>query len=76
MIFTITIVEGSEEFQSTLYAKAVMPFDMPGFFPPSSPFMVELALATNIGNPSSIPSHFAFVRRKGFVAKPPLSILL
>ena len=45
--YTITIVEGSEEYQSTLYAQAVMPFDMPGFSPPSFPQMAELAFAAN-----------------------------
>ena len=45
--FTITIVEGSEEIQSTLYAQADMPFDMPGFSPPSFPQMAELAFAAN-----------------------------
>ena len=46
--WTITIVEGSEQIQSTLYAQADMPFvDMPGFSPPSFPQMAELAFAAN-----------------------------
>ena len=45
--YMLTIVEGSEEYQSTLYAQADMPFDMPGFSPPSFPQMAELAFAAN-----------------------------
>ena len=69
--FTLTIVEGSEEYQSTLYAKAVMPFDMPGFSPPSFPPMAELALAKNPRNAIPIPPPFASMRRKGFATNPP-----
>ena len=68
---TITIVQGSEEFQSTLYAKADMPFDMPGFSPPSFPLKVELASAKNRLDAIPILPYFAFLRRKGFAAKPP-----
>ena len=47
-IYTLTIVQGSEEIQSTLYAQAFMPFDMPGFSPPSFPQMAELAFAAPV----------------------------
>ena len=43
--YTMTIVQGSEQMQSTLYAQAGMPFDMPGFSPPSFPLMPKLAFA-------------------------------
>ena len=72
--YTLTIVQGSEE-RMTLYAQAGMPFDMPGFSPPSFPLsfpqMAELALAKNPLDAMSIPPHFAFMRRKGFAANPP-----
>ena len=59
----------------TLYAQAGMPFDMPGFSPPSFPLsfpqMAELALAKNPLDAMSIPPHFAFMRRKEFAANPP-----
>ena len=45
--YMITVVQGSEQVQSTLYAQADMPFDMPGFSPPSFPQMAELAFAAN-----------------------------
>ena len=71
---TLTIVQGSEE-RMTLYAQAGMPFDMPGFSPPSFPLsfpqMAELALAKNPLDAMSIPPHFAFMRRKEFAANPP-----
>ena len=45
-VFTITVTEGSEEIQSTLYAQADIPFvDMPGFSLPSFPQMPKLAFA-------------------------------
>ena len=70
--YTIIITEGSEEYQSTLYAQADIPFvDMPGFSPPSFPQMAELALTKNARNAIPIPPHFAFLRQKGFAAKPP-----
>ena len=53
--WTITIVEGSEQIQSTLYAQA----DMPGFSPPSFPQMAELAFAAN---PRIFPSFPPFYR--------------
>ena len=68
--YTITIVEFSEADEMTLYAKAVMPFDMPGFSPPLFPQMAELALAKNRLDTISIPPHLGFLRRKGFAAKP------
>ena len=43
--YTITIVVGSEENEMTLYAQAVMPFDMPGFSPPPFPQVPKLAFA-------------------------------
>ena len=69
---TITIVQGSEDIQSTLFAQADIPFaDMPGFAPLSFPLRVELALAKNPRNALTIPPHFSFIRRKGFAATPP-----
>ena len=74
--YTITIVEGSEEIQSTLYAQADTPFDMPGFLPPSFPQMAGLELAKNRLAVVFIPPHWGFLRRKGFAIKPPPSVLL
>ena len=67
---TLTIIESSEE-RMTVFAQAVMPFDMPGFSPLSFPLMAELALAKNLRNALTIPPHFPFIRRKGFAANPP-----
>ena len=44
-IYTLSVVAGSEEMQTTLFAQAGMPFDMPGFSPPSFPQMPKLAFA-------------------------------
>ena len=61
--YTITIVEFSEADEMTLYAQAVMPFDMPGFSPPSFPQMPKLAFADPVipapapqGRESNIPT--------------------
>ena len=43
--WTITIVQGSEQMQSTLYAQADIPFNIPGFLPPPFPQMPKLAFA-------------------------------
>ena len=67
---TLTIIESSED-RMTVFAQAVMPFDIPGFSLLSFPLMAELALAKNPRNALTIPPHFPFIRRKGFAANPP-----
>ena len=68
--YTLTIVAGSEQ-RRTVIAQANISGFSPLSLPPSMPFVVELALAANTGNPSTIPPFFAFLRRKVFVANPP-----
>ena len=63
--YMITVVQGSEQVQSTLYAKADMPFDMPGFSPPSFPQMAELAFAANPRISPSFPPFYRHSRVGG-----------
>ena len=60
--YTITVVQGSEEMQPTLYAQADIPFNIPGFLPPQLPQLPKLAFAAPVilapapqGRESNIP---------------------
>ena len=67
--WTITVVEGSEEYITTGSVNGV---NMPPSFPPSFPQMPKLALAKNPKNALSFPPHYGFMRRqKEMATKPP-----
>ena len=69
---TTTITAGL----STNTGAANVDFRLPPLFPPSSPIMIEYALAKNLRIDSSIPPHYRLIRRKRFAANPPLFFVL